>query len=63
MMNHTNTHAFMRAAVNAKFKYINKNKEIKLFCEIEIEKMIKQFKQLDEGSIPGNIVVITLNHN
>ena len=36
-------------------------KWIKLFGEIAIAKMIKEFKKLDEGVIPGKLVVITSN--
>ena len=60
-MNNTNTHAYIQAAVNVLFTQMHTKKGIKLFCDRDISAMIKEFKQLDEGAMPGNLVVIPLN--
>ena len=51
----------MQAAVNVMFTHNNSKKGIKLFGERDISEMINEFKQLYEGEIPGNPVVIPLN--
>ena len=43
------------------FNQIHAKKVINLFCESIIVTMIKEFKQLDEGAMPGNPVFIPLN--
>ena len=51
----------MQAEVNVMFTYMHSNKGIKLFCERSIAAMIKEFKQLYEGSMPVKPVVVPLN--
>ena len=51
----------MQAAVNVMFANTEEKKGITFFDEIAIAAMIKQFKQLDEGSMSGKPVVIPLN--
>ena len=41
VINNTNTHAYMQAAVNVVFMHIHANKGIKLFGERAIVSMIK----------------------
>ena len=58
MVNNTNTHAYTLEAVNEMFTHTHVKKLIKLFSEIAIAETIKQFKQLDEGAMRENPVVI-----
>ena len=51
VMNNKNTHAYMQAAVNVMFTYMNAKKGINIFYERCISAMIKQFKLLDEGEM------------
>ena len=59
-MNNKNAHAYMQAAVNVMFMQMNEKKGIKLFGKRDILEMIKQFKQRDKGSMPGEPAVIPL---
>ena len=43
------------------FTQLHAKKGIKLFCERYIAATIKEFKQVDECSIPGKMVFIPLN--
>ena len=61
-MNNKNTHANMQLAVNVVFTQIHAKKGITVFSERGIVVMIKEFRQLDEGAIPGKPVVFPLNH-
>ena len=61
MRNNKNTHVYMQAAANVMFTQIHANKAITLFGERAIVDMIKEFKQLYEGDMPINPVVIPLN--
>ena len=38
------------------FTQINANKEIKIFVEKDISDISKEYKQLDDGTIPGKPV-------
>ena len=60
VMNNKNAHAYMQAAVNVMFMQMNEKKGIKLFGKRDILEMIKQFKQRDKGSMPGEPAVIPL---
>ena len=51
----------MQAAVNVIFNQIYATKGIKLFGERSIADMMKEFKQLYEGAIPGKSLVVQLN--
>ena len=51
----------MQEDLNLVFAKIHANKVIKLFGERYIATMIKWFKKLGEGSIPGDPVVVPLN--
>ena len=53
----------MQAAVTVFFTHMNENKGIKFFSQRAIAAMIKEFKKLYEGVMPGNLVVITLTHD
>ena len=61
LMNNKNTHACMQAAVNMMFTHMHVKRVIKLFGERSISEMIKEFRQLDEGAMPVNPVVIPIN--
>lgn len=56
-------HACMQAAVNVVFTQIHAKIGINMSGERAIASMIKEFKQLDEGVMPGNMVVIPLKPN
>ena len=59
-MNNKIIHAYIQAAVNAMFPYMYAKKGIELFAERVLSVMIREFKQLDEATIPGKPVVIPL---
>ena len=60
-MNNTNTHEYMQSAVNVMFMQMHSKERIKLFVEMFIATMIKEFKQLHEGAMSVKPVVILLN--
>ena len=51
----------MQSSVYKRYMQMYAKKGIKLFGEIDISAMIKEFKQLDEGDMPRKPVVIPLN--
>ena len=61
MVNNTNIDAYIKAVVKVLFTHMHAKNETSFFGERDIAAMVKEFKQLDEGGIPVNPVVIPLN--
>ena len=55
------THMYMNAAVNGMFTQITVSRGFKLFGERSVSEMAKEFRQLDEGAMPGKEVIESVN--
>ena len=61
IMNNKNTYAYIQAEMNVMLTQMQAKKAIKFFGKMYIAEVINELKQLNEGVMPVNPVVITLN--
>ena len=54
---------YMQTACNVIFTQMNANTGLKNYGQPAVASMVKEFKQLNEGVVPGNPVVVPVDVN